>query len=316
MKFDELKTWIKSYAVFRKMGGHNFSGYKIISSARRGLSELEKELMPIYAHYFSAEIEKYKAMPLVQDELSDMPIWVCWWQGMDNMPDVVANCYKRLKHVYPDRKINFVCKENYHSYVSMPENILNLLEQGRISVTFFSDYLRACLLYEHGGFWIDATVFCIRQFPESFFNRRVFSIKILSCPDEKNTLVPFDCWSSFGIGSTYKRCKVFGFIRDCLKKLYLQFGYNPYYFSLDMLIRTSYMQFDDFRSEIRSLPVSSPRIHVFAGIWNERCDYDYFCNLCKNNEVFKLNAKWHVDEKKKDTWHDFFCSDKSLYWPQ
>ena len=98
MKLNELKTWIRSYVVFRKMGGRDFSGYKIISSAKKGLPELEKELMPIYTHYFSAEIEKYKSMPFVQEELSDMPIWICWWQGVDNMPDVVVALNQELSH--------------------------------------------------------------------------------------------------------------------------------------------------------------------------------------------------------------------------
>lgn len=314
MKFDELKTWIKSYAVFRKMGGHNFSGYKIISSARRGLSELEKELMPIYAHYFSAEIEKYKAMPLVQDELSDMPIWVCWWQGMDNMPDVVANCYKRLKHVYPDRKINFVCKENYHSYVSMPKNILNLLEQGKISITFFSDYLRACLLYELGGLWIDSSVYCVKRF--GYFDSKFITAKPYDFCTLSNESIPSGLWTIFFMGSKFKKCSVFGFLRDSLEKMYNDYGHNPYYFSSDMILRLAYINFPEFRKEIDSIPANNCDIHHFAGCWNKEFMSDDFISLCKNNEFFKLNAKWYVDKNNKNTWHDFFCSDNSLYWPK
>lgn len=315
MKFEELKTWIKSYAVFKKMGGNNFSGYKIISSAKKGLPELEKELMPIYGHYFSAEIEKYKAMPFVQEELSDMPVWVCWWQGMDSMPDVIRICYKRLCKVYSGFRINFICKDTFQRYINIPEQILLDVELGKITITAFSDYLRASLLFEYGGIWMDASVYNVKQFDyhSSTFITAKPSVHVETKSDY---IIPSGLWTGFFMGSKHKGCKVFGFLRDSLAKLFLCYDCNPYYFSIDMILRLAYINFPEFQEEIDSIPSNNCDIHHFAGCWNEEFISEDFISLCKDNEVFKLNAKWPVDEKKKNTWHDFFCSDKALYWPQ
>lgn len=312
MKLGELRTWARSYSVFKKMGGRDFSGYRIITSASRGLSELEKELMPVYTNYFSPEIEKYKSMPFVQEESSDMPIWVCWWQGLENMPDVVANCFERLKHVYSDRKIVFICKDNYRSYVSISENILDLLDNGTLSVTFFSDYLRSCLLYEYGGLWMDSSVYCVRRFGS---NRSFITAKPYCLNMKMEELVPSGLWTIFFMGSEFRKCSVFGFLRDSLEKMYCNYRCNPYYFSTDMILRLAYVHFPEFKKEIDSIPSNNCDIHHFASCWNDGFDSDDFTSLCKKNDVFKLNAKWNVDENKKNTWHDFFCSDKALDWP-
>ena len=36
---------------------------------------------------------------------SKIPVWVCWWQGEDSMPELVKMCYTRLKQVIDSEKM-------------------------------------------------------------------------------------------------------------------------------------------------------------------------------------------------------------------
>ncbi len=93
------------------------------------------------------------------EELPDKDvIWCCWFQGMDNAPDIIQICVESLKRF--GREVRVLTDENYAEYVTLPEIILKKRKEGIISNTHFSDLLRVGLLAERGGLWIDATVYC------------------------------------------------------------------------------------------------------------------------------------------------------------
>lgn len=50
------------------------------------------------------------------------------------------------------------------------------VQQGNITFTHLSDIIRLNLLTLYGGAWIDATVFCAKNIPESLFERPFYSI--------------------------------------------------------------------------------------------------------------------------------------------
>ena len=85
-------------------------------------------------------------------------VWICWWDGIDNMPVVVKTCYNSVKMNAKDFEITVVTKDNYTNYISLPQYIIDKLASGIISITHFSDILRMSLLAKNGGLWIDATV--------------------------------------------------------------------------------------------------------------------------------------------------------------
>ncbi|WP_290236109.1 capsular polysaccharide synthesis protein, partial [Bacteroides acidifaciens] len=66
-------------------------------------------------------------------------VWLCWWQGMDNAPDLVKKCYQSIKAHLTDWEIVIVTRDNYFQYVSFPEYIIRKWEIGIISNTHMSD---------------------------------------------------------------------------------------------------------------------------------------------------------------------------------
>ena len=101
-----------------------------------------------------------------RQEAADAPkvrsnkVWVCWLQGIEQAPPLVQHCYRSLQKNMPDREVILLTEDNYREYVTFPAHIEKKLASGVITRTHFSDLLRLELLINHGGTWIDATVFC------------------------------------------------------------------------------------------------------------------------------------------------------------
>ena len=110
-----------------------------------------------------------------------IPIWCCWWQGVEQMPELVRMCNDRLRQLLPteEAELRMITKDNYRNYVDIPAHIIEKFECGKMSITALSDVLRVALLAQYGGFWIDATVFISDRFPvefiqNDFFTQRMF----------------------------------------------------------------------------------------------------------------------------------------------
>lgn len=109
-------------------------------------------------------------------------VWMCWFQGMDNAPELVKRCYKSLQDNLMNREIVLITEENMMKYVQFPDHILKLWHCGVITHTHMTDLLRLELLITHGGMWVDATVFCSRKeedIPKYYFDSDLFFYQTL-----------------------------------------------------------------------------------------------------------------------------------------
>lgn len=86
------------------------------------------------------------------------PIWICWWQGEENMPDIVKTCYASAQQHAGQHPVILITEQNYQKYAKMPDYILQKVKDREISLTHFSDMLRINLLKQHGGIWADSTL--------------------------------------------------------------------------------------------------------------------------------------------------------------
>lgn len=112
-------------------------------------------------------------MQLKQEESNK--IWVCWFMGMENAPDVVKKCYSTLQNNVNDKEIILITKENIYNYVDFPDFIKEKWESGILSHTHMSELLRLELLIKYGGLWLDATVFYSGpKIPEYIFKTDLF----------------------------------------------------------------------------------------------------------------------------------------------
>ncbi|MEI3394978.1 MAG: capsular polysaccharide synthesis protein [Clostridia bacterium] len=109
-------------------------------------------------------------------------IWICWFQGIENAPDIVKKCYNSVKNNLSNKEIILITEKNMSDYVSFPDYIMKKWKAGIITNTHMTDLLRLELLSKYGGMWLDATVFCsrkIEEIPEYYFNSNLFMYQCL-----------------------------------------------------------------------------------------------------------------------------------------
>lgn len=111
---------------------------------------------------------------------SSNKIWICWFQGIENAPDLVRKCYKSIIENVIDKEIIVITKENIFEYVEFPKFILDKWNRGIITHTHMTDLLRLELLIRYGGMWLDATVFCSgNNIPNYYFDSDIFFYQCL-----------------------------------------------------------------------------------------------------------------------------------------
>lgn len=110
-------------------------------------------------------------------------IWICWFQGIENSPDVIKQCYLSVRK-YSTKKVVLITEQNYKKYTNLPDYIIKKYEKGVINKTHFSDILRVELLSRHGGIWIDASVMLTAKLPDFITNSELFFFQ--KCKPGKN----------------------------------------------------------------------------------------------------------------------------------
>lgn len=125
------------------------------------------------------KLEEFDKSYIEREHKTSDIIWVCWFQGMDNAPDLVKKCYQSVVKNNPDKKVIVLTEKNISEYVSFPEYIVSKWKQEIITHTHMTDLLRLELLITYGGLWLDATVLCTGKAPEYFFDSDLFFFQTL-----------------------------------------------------------------------------------------------------------------------------------------
>lgn len=110
-------------------------------------------------------------------EIKDKNVWVLWWQGIDNAPDIVKICVNSIKRNIGSRKLIVLDENNYKDYTTLDPRYEKMLEDGIISKTQFSDLLRLNLLFNQGGIWLDSTYLMTGVLPEYISELHFFTIR-------------------------------------------------------------------------------------------------------------------------------------------
>ena len=85
-------------------------------------------------------------------------IWMAWFQGIEEAPNIVRICYDSWVVNNPGWKVVFLNKDNMTNFFDI-ESVIGK-ERDDIGMQQKSDVLRLNLLSKYGGVWADATCFC------------------------------------------------------------------------------------------------------------------------------------------------------------
>lgn len=166
---------LEKKAVTALFMGLGYSNLAIGAVERRWRSYLD--LKKRYSTY-AQEIADFT----LGKEKSD-DVWVCWLQGLEQAPELVKACYSRMQIVFGDERVHLVTESNICDYVEMPDFVMDKWKSGRITNTHFSDLLRNELLIEHGGLWLDSTVYMSGGLPAYIENSPLFMYSHMNIDD-------------------------------------------------------------------------------------------------------------------------------------
>ncbi len=248
------------------------------------------------SHTFKKYVSHYRYSSL--SEQGDT-IWIFWWQGLEQMPPVVRACYQSVlknKGIY---KVILLDKTNYQDYVDIPEYIISKLDEGKISITHFSDVLRFNLLGKYGGWWLDATIYTTHVIE---VRKTLYTIK----QSYSKEYISEGLWASF-LWYMPKRHPLALFLRDCLHLYWEKHDSIIAYLLTDHLIKVFYDYNQSFQSEISKLIVENSDLYYFqTEEVNQPYDESVWEQIAQRTRFFKCNWKAQKDNSCSNNFLSYY----------
>ena len=95
-------------------------------------------------------------------------IWMCWFQGWDNAPDICQLCVESWKYHNPGWDIKLLDETTLKEYVDVEKILPGSTKKAAPAA--YSDVIRVAILKEYGGVWSDSTTFCNRPLDDWLFD--------------------------------------------------------------------------------------------------------------------------------------------------
>ena len=231
---------------------------------------------------------------------SSNKIWICWFQGIENAPEIVKTCYQSIKANMPNKEIVLITRENLETYVQFPEYIIEKWKKGIITNTHMTDLLRLELLIKYGGMWLDATVLCtkkINDIPEYYFKSDLFLYQCLK-PGKDGHALFISSWFI----SAKSNNKVLVATRDLCYEYWKKHNYMVDYFLLHHFLC---IVLEFYKTDWKNIiPVSNSTPHILLLQLFEKYDENKWRYISDTIPFHKLSYKFSDQEfSKKNTYY-------------
>ena len=255
---------------------------------------VDNYLMPVVEKFNS----EYEYSPVEMNE--PITVWCCWWQGEEQMPEIVRMCHTRLKQVLPSDKatLKIVILENYKNLVDIPEHIIRKFESGLITMATMSDVLRFALLNKYGGYWLDATVFFTDAIPEKYFTGEFFCQRMTKSPQAEREACRCN-WCGFSMAGP-KGNPVFDFMCKAFDAWYRNNDGIIDYVLIDYMLWTGYQYVPAIRNIIDTVPDNNEDIFEMYQVLNKPYSQELLSTLTDRNVMHKLTYKMDLKKTTDD----------------
>ena len=253
---------------------------------------------------YSYIIEKYKNINSSVVQVDKHYIWVMWWQGENNAPELVKMCIDSIRKNANGANVVVITKDNYQQYIDIPEYIIEKHKKGIISFAQLSDIMRIFLISEHGGLWLDATIYVSNLIPQSIFNKPFYS---LHTSLKKTPFVQNDRIHCFVLGGV-PSAKPILFEREFLSEYWKKQDVIIDYYLLDYSIMLQYYSFPDVRKIIDELEYTSEGLYDLVAILDEPYNKDNLEKVLSQNLFSKLVWNKRHDNPLKETNYSYLLT--------
>lgn len=253
------------------------------------LAFLRQEMNPIISKY--KEITDSNAS---FDASESRTVWTLWWQGEANAPTIVKKCIESMRRNANGAEVIVVTRDNFSQFIQIPEYILRGRMAGWISFAQLSDIIRFLLLEQHGGLWLDSTIYVASPIPENCFLLPFYSQH--THPEKMTCWVQNNLYHGFIIGSR-PHAKLVSFAKEVFLDYWKCHDTLVDYLMIDYILMLAYQEFPDVKSEIDSLPWSSEKLYDMVNMLNKPYNRDQFSQL--KSECLFSKLDWHIKYKTK-----------------
>jgi hypothetical protein len=230
------------------------------------------------------------------DEMQET-VWICWLQGFENAPELVKSCIASMEYHLKGRRIIYITADNFRDYCDIPEYIIEKWRKGIICSAHFADLLRLALLIQHGGLWIDATVYMTGPLPSYITEGDFFGYRdgFFNCD-----LINFGNWLIYSAPNNRLLNETYALLLAYWKK----YDYAKHYFIFQMFFR---MVTDCYPDEWEKVPYFNQMdLHIFSFEFLNTYDENRFRRLCELTPLHKLTLKADFDKEETNSYYSKF----------
>lgn len=260
-------------------------------------------------NYLKNYIDKYSNkeinsnMPKVHSNI----IWQFWNQGLEKAPILVRECLNSVeKNISSESKVILLDEKNLNNYINIEGFIYDKKRKGIISNVNYSDIIRSYLLAEHGGTWIDATVYLTGNISEYVGRNNLFFFSVTPFDNLGYSKILGSSWFLYvpkgsGIFEIQKKIisEFWKFENNCKHKYYFHlFLMHSIFYSKDNFLDFETMPF------VSNIPPHYLQMELFNQFNAER-----FKQIVRATNVHKLShygRNFNID--KDNTYYKFIIN--------
>lgn len=229
---------------------------------------------------------------LLPEKRDSLPIWVCWLQGEESMPELNQVCVRSIRAHAGTHPVVFLSGDIIHQYIDIPACIAKAYDDGTILPAIYSDYVRCALLAQYGGVWLDSTILLTDMLGEEWFSQPFMSVR-QDNPD--NDSVSRYRWASFCLGAV-PGSFFFASIERMFRVYFEKKSRNVDYLMIDYFFELLREEDPDVVSMMDRVPCTNPAMHRLRSILNEPFNPDVMSALTLKTSLFKLTYKMELRE--------------------
>lgn len=215
-------------------------------------------------------------------------VWICWWQGLENAPEIVKRCVESIQRNAGDHQVTIITDRNVEQYIDIPEWVKKKQSEGIISRTNLSDLLRLSLLAKYGGLWLDATFFCTGPLSDMAFGSPLFSIKR---PDYLHCSIAQGYFAGYSLACDASHRRIFAAVRDFFLEYWKTNDFLVDYLLVDYMIVLAQRHNKDIADAFAAIKPNNPCCDDLYKALGEPYDEEVWSKLTEETNLFKLTWK-------------------------
>ena len=257
----------------------------------------QKRTLPFLEEFGKDLLDKEYSYEGTQLPLEELPVFFMWFQGENELPVVIKKCLESIRKNIPNRKVIIITRQNIKEYTDLPDYILQKVDDGSITKTFFSDIARAALLYKNGGTWVDAAIYLTKQVPDSYFNKQYYCPAGIISEHKKDFRYLFNGTKGWNVsfqGTNQKGFPLYDFLFHFYNKYFAEYQTHADYFMNDYMMSLFCKHNKQFWDILNNQEANNQREFDLALMMNKRLNDKTnrkLKNLLESNFIHKLTYR-------------------------